>query len=133
MLFCGAEGAVKFFLPPIDEGHCPHQIFEGGHCPPSISKFWALPPHQKFELSVPGVTPQRGRGYFYRPGVKKLGVPPRDAEFKFLMGGIAQNFEIDGGQCPLQKFDGGQKKFSRRLRRRKNSPIHPKTHFLLHF
>ena len=52
---------------------------------------------------------------------------PRDAEFKFLTGGNAQNFEIDGGQCPPWKIwrgamppiDGGQK--------------NPKTHFLLHF
>ena len=42
------------------------------------------------------------RVYFRGAGANITGAlgGPRDAQFKFLMGGIAQNFEIDGGQCP---------------------------------
>ena len=32
--FCGAEGAAKFFLPPIDGGHCPPSNFRRGALPP---------------------------------------------------------------------------------------------------
>ena len=84
--FCGAEGAAKIFLPPIDGGHCPPSNFRRGALPPINFEILGIAPHQKFELCVPGVN------------------PPRGAEFKILMGGIAQNFEIDGGQCPPSKI-----------------------------
>ena len=52
--FCGAEGAAKIFLPPIDGGHCPPSNFRRGALPPINFEILGIAPHQKFELSVPG-------------------------------------------------------------------------------
>ena len=55
--FCGAEGAAKIFLPPIDGGHCPPSNFRRGALPPINFEILGIAPHQKFELSVPGGSP----------------------------------------------------------------------------
>lgn len=57
---------------------------------------------------------------------------PQGRRIQIFDGGYAQNFEKWGAMPPFENLIG-DKKNSQRLRRRKNSPIHPKTNFLLHF